>query len=338
MTRRIQPHGRAAFAVLSVMQRELAARALALLVVVGLHACNASEPAKDASGDAPAPATTPASVVPFVYHARLIFVRMQVGEHDDRLFLLDTGASASAIDARTAEELAIPIVGSSQVEGTAGTIDVRTARLASLSVGGARVEGLDVPCYDLGGLLAPEGERVDGILGHDFLGDVALHIDFAARTLVFERGGSSRPLDDAVVVPFEQDNGIPRIAAVLDDLDVELRLDTGASLFETEDVYVNIPQRVWAELCRNDPTLAPDHHLTGSGVGGTVSLAVARLDRLLVDDLAIERPYAIVQPEAGYFARPDAVGFVGNNLLEKYAPVLIDYTRNELHLTRPEPR
>lgn len=319
---------------------EFPALALALLAVVELQACAAGEPASEAGEDTPAVAAPPAPApdVPFLYHACLIHLRVQVGEHDDRLFLLDTGASASAIDARTAEELGIPIVGSGQVEGTAGTIEVRTARLASLSVGGARVEALDVPCYDLGGLLAPEGQRVDGILGYDFLRGFALYVDFEARTLAFERAESARRIDRASIVPFEPDNGIPRIHAVLDDLEVELRLDTGASLFESPDVYLNVPASVWAELRASDPTLAPDHHLSGSGVGGTVSLPVVRLQRLLIGDLAFDRPYAIVQPEAGYFARPEAVGFVSNNLLEKYGPVLLDYTANELHLTPPQPR
>ena len=127
---------------------------------------------------------------------------------------------------------------------------------------------------------------------------------------------------------------------VLESLDVDLRLDTGASLFDTKDVYVNIPSRVWEDLLLADPSLTPEQHLTGTGASGeSVRLPVFRLHALLAGESTIDRPFVIVQPRAGYFARPDAVGFVGNNFLEKFGTVTIDYAGRRLVLgTRPEPR
>jgi len=117
--------------------------------------------------------------------------------------------------------------------------------------------------------------------------------------------------------------------------ELHLRLDTGASLFESEDVYVNVTERVWEELRRLDPSLAPSQYFTGTGTGGEVRLPVARIGSLSVGERTLARPWVIVQPAQGYFARPDAVGFVGNNFLEKFGRVTIDYPGRRLAL---EPR
>ncbi len=287
------------------------------LLALGLSALQATA--------APAPAE-----VAFTYHERLVFVRARMGD-SERLFLLDTGASASAVDAESARELALVRGEPGEVEGTAGVIRVESATLPALALGAHAVRDLRVTVQDLSGSLRPPGMRLDGILGSDFLAGCALELDFAQRTL--RLGTNPRaPSPQATVLALELENRIPRFAARLDDLSVWLRLDTGASLFETRDVYVNVPTPEWDALRAADPGLAPESHLSGTGAGGTVELAVARLQALVLGPTTIARPYVIVQPPRGYFARADAVGFVGNNLLERFGRVTIDYAGRRLVL------
>src|SRR6185503_12898253 len=138
---------------------------------------------------------------------------------------------------------------------------------------------LAVTVQDLGGSLHPPETRLDGILGSDFLASYVVELDYLARELTLSQG----PLDaPPSALPLEFDNGIPRFHAQLDDYATELRIDTGASLFETVDVYVNIPASVWEELRRADPQLAPVGSLSGTGAGGKVELPVARIQALLV--------------------------------------------------------
>jgi hypothetical protein len=270
--------------------------------------------------------------VPFTYHQRCIFLTMRLNEQDDLLFLLDTGASASAVDATVAKRLKLPAKGAGKVEGTTGVLAVEQVLVNSLSAGAARADGLTVTSQNLGGSLAPAGRKLDGILGYDFLRRFALTFDFHKKTVTF----SSRPVeaaDGTVSLPVTLDNGIPRIAANLNQVRAELRLDTGASLFETKDVYVNVPQAIWETLKAADPALTPTSYLKGSGTGGEVQLPVARLNELSLGRVTVARPFVIVQPRQGYFARPDAVGFISNNLLEKYSPVTVDYLGKVLILT-----
>jgi hypothetical protein len=272
--------------------------------------------------------------IEMIYHERLIFLKMRINERHEANFLLDTGASASAIDRKTAEKLQLPIAGSDQVEGTAGVIEVGKTTVKSLSLDQAKVKDLTVPSYDLSGVLTPPGMKIDGILGYDFLKHFRVRIDYDSRTIEFgARGGKSD--ETMLAVPITLDNGIPRLSVILDGkVRTDLRLDTGASLFQSPDIYLNITERVWNELTSEDPALKPEKYFTGSGVGGTVKLPVSRIKKLAVGELVFSAPFVIVQPKAGYFAKDDSVGFMSNNFLEKFGVVILDYPARTLYLKK----
>jgi hypothetical protein len=267
----------------------------------------------------------------------LIFIHVSVDEHRDLLFVLDTGASASAIDLKTAQDLKLQFVADGRVEGSGGTINTKTVRIKSIRIGSFKTKSLDVPAYDLSGSLAPKGMRLDGILGYDFLRNFAVEIDFISRsiTLSKKRFEGSKDQHSFDPLPLKLDNGIPRISAKVNDtVPTELRIDTGASLFETQDIYVNITQRTWNALAAAEPTLKPDKYFGGTGVGGAVRLPVASIKHFAIGPFTFPSVFVIVQPEQGYFGRPDAVGFVSNNLLEKLSPVVLDYLDRKLYFKR----
>jgi hypothetical protein len=122
------------------------------------------------------------------------------------------------------------------------------------------------------------------------------------------------------------DDGIPTLAAEIHGEAAQLRIDTGASLFATADVYVNVPAALWQTLRQRDPSLAPDRHFQGTGADGqTVQLPVARVGRVRIGPRDLASAWLIVQPAAGYFAGPEAKGFVSNNFLEKLGLVTLDF-------------
>jgi hypothetical protein len=278
--------------------------------------------------------------VAFHFHERCIFIKMDAGARPDLLFLFDTGASVSALDLKTANGLKLALMKGGKVEGSAGVIEAMKSQLPSLSVGAARVENLSVTVQDLSASLVPKGMRLDGILGYDFLSRYSVTINFENRTMRFSNQPqepfalAARP---TVSVPFTLEERIPRLRGILNGLiETDFRLDTGASLFETSDVYVNVTEVTLQKLTAAEPGLVPECYFKGTGTGGEVKLPVVRLKRLSLGEIIVAQPYAIVQPKAGYFARPDAVGFVSNNFLEKYDPVTLDYLGRKLYLSKRE--
>jgi hypothetical protein len=112
---------------------------------------------------------------------------------------------------------------------------------------------------------------------------------------------------------------------------LDVRIDTGATFPLSDDSYLNLTQSQ-AELLRL--TGDPIKVLSATGTGDAVlKLPVYSLASLEIGRMRLTRVYAIVQPRVGYFARPDAVGFLGNSVLDKLDP-FFDYQRGVFGLGR----
>ena len=51
-----------------------------------------------------------------------------------------------------------------------------------------------------------------------------------------------------------------------------------------------------------------------------------------IGPLHFDNPRVVVQPQLGYFARPDAVGFIALNLFEPGGWLTFDYPNGRLYL------
>jgi hypothetical protein len=264
--------------------------------------------------------------IPFTMAHGLIFLDLYMPSNQPVLALLDTGASASAIDPRCARSL--PTLETSEVVGTTGTLGVQLVMIDGLRLGSRRLPPLRATRRDLDGLLAPDGRSVGMILGSDALSNLVVTLDFATSQI----GVAGQPVADLPEgVPMILDNGIPAIEGNIGGIGVWLRIDTGASLFETADVYVNIPTRIWKALRSRHEALTPTTHFKGTRADGqSVDLPVAPVSEARVGPMELDHVFVIVQPETGYFADPEAKGFVSNNFLRRFGRVTLDYRAGRL--------
>ncbi|MGE5458699.1 MAG: TIGR02281 family clan AA aspartic protease, partial [Methanococcaceae archaeon] len=271
-----------------------------------------------------------AATVSFEYYQRLIFLKVTVNGSDSLLFLFDTGANTSAIDEKVAETLQLTTIKVDSIEGTAGIIVVPTVKAKKVAVGNAIVKNIYFTKYDLSGSLAPPNKHLAGILGTDFLKHFAVTIDFQSNQLSFSRSpGEKLPWSFS----FEMDNGIPRVKSVINDsIPVYFRYDSGSSLFETKDIYLNTTTAVLELLMKIDTSQKPVKQFSATGVGGNIKIPVYKITSVLLSNQKIEHPFLIIQPRQGYFARNDAVGFFGNNLMEKFEKVTIDFIRKKMYV------
>lgn len=258
-------------------------------------------------------------------------MELQWTEREPILALVDTGASASAVDARRAADL--PVLEESEVTGTTGTMSVEMVALEGLLLGSFALPELRATRRDLSGLLAPEGRVTGMILGSDAFANVAVTLDFGCQRLEISDGSGGVGAGE----PLRLDHGIPTIEAEIGGVDTWLRIDTGASLFETPDVYVNVPPSLWESLCARNPGISPTTSFRGVGADGkSVELPVAPVAGARVGPLELERVFVIRQPAMGYFASPDARGFVGNNFLRRLGRVTLDYRVGRFQAELPE--
>lgn len=267
--------------------------------------------------------------VDFEYYRSLIFLKVKInGNRANFLFLLNTSATHSAIDTRTADILRLPIVRKDSVEGTAGKESITIRKVDALYAGDALVKDLVVNCRDLSRSVTLNGRSIDGIIGTDFLKHFAVNIDFKKQELTFlTKANPGRQKS----IAFEMIEGVPRFHSFVNDtLNTWLNYNSAVSTETGRNVYINVSYRQWRQIAQTCPNLPNVGYLHAMGVGGPLYLQVVKLKSMQLDTLDIKLPYVVIQPEEGYFKREDAVGFFGNNLLEKYNNITLDFLNNRM--------
>jgi hypothetical protein len=271
------------------------------------------------------------TAIPFEYYQRVMFLKVQINNSDSLLFLFDTGANVSALDEKTSDKLKLFVLRTDSVAGSAGTILVQVVKINSIRAGNARVADLEFTKQDLSYSLAPAGKHIDGILGTDFMKHFIITIDFKSHLIFF----SKKIKSNTKPIPFLMDNNIPKIKATVNDsFQTFLRYDSGSSLFATDSTYINVTTNDWITIQQSDTSLKPCSYFSGTGTGGEIKLPVVHVKSFSFNGQQMQNPFIIVQPEQGYFARPDAVGFFGNNLLDKYQKVIIDFLGDKMYLQK----
>ncbi len=253
-------------------------------------------------------------------------------------FLNDTGAHRSALDSKVAASLGLKVTGSESVEGSAGSAATGETLIPELVVGGLTVPQLRPLVYDLSASLAPEHERTAGIIGIDALGRSSILWDTVHGKVVITNSAPIKNLPKrAALISFRLDNGVPLIRARLDGISCPLRIDTGASIGEGPDTFVNVTQKFYARWGRKNVFMEPTAHFGATGIGGPLQTTVVAAHRLSLGAVRIDRPRLIVQPAIGYFARSDAVGFLGLYAFHRWRGLIVDYPRRRLILLPRSP-
>jgi clan AA aspartic protease (TIGR02281 family) len=110
-------------------------------------------------------------------------------EDDEVLLLVDTGASKTVVDARSAETLALQANASDEKAAGFGTTEGATAQTVvnALQIGPLPFPSFTLYVLDLdycnAGIEANGGQRIDGIIGADILGQRQAIIDYGGAKL-----------------------------------------------------------------------------------------------------------------------------------------------------------
>jgi Aspartyl protease len=251
---------------------------------------------------------------PFHLDEGFIWVKVRVPESPEPLnFLLDSGASVSVINLRTAEKAGFKLGKRVGVEGVGARAEGFWPQDVSATAGAVRLpeKYLAVDLSELSGSCAC---RVDGLIGADFFRGRIVQIDFAAgkvRLLAAAPASVSQealPLkvgQRALRVPVRVNGGAARWA----------RLDTGCASslhWVTDDAESPAPaRRVAVALTK-------------------VSVGVART-RVQLGGACFEGVATDLHPEA---ILAGEAGLLGNGLLSRFRSVTIDWKSGRVLLER----
>ncbi len=101
--------------------------------------------------------------------------------------IVDTGASHTVLDTRTAAELGLDPGENAKAVGAQGPVEASMGTLESISVGTASLNDISFGQVDLSAICGGEiKEPIGGILGFNFLSRFKIGIDYRAKVLTLE--------------------------------------------------------------------------------------------------------------------------------------------------------
>lgn len=280
------------------------------------------------------PLLSEASVsLPFELSSNHVYITGRVGDSRPLNILIDTGASFSVMNSRTARELGLKEVGQLEARGGGeGSQDTGLVEGVTLTLDALSLNDLTLWSIDLTPLEGLEGRSLDLILGYDFISRAVLEIDYAANVVTFHAPGSFSYSGPGTRVPFTLQNNHPHVRAEVllggrEPVEGTFMVDTGARMalhfnrlfVERHEVKETAPKVL--EL----PTQV-------SGVGGASRSSVARIFGLRLGGLELRGVVAsLSERELGALETHDLAGLIGGELLKRFR-AFFDYGRQEMIL------
>jgi predicted aspartyl protease len=270
--------------------------------------------------------------IPFTLQNRRPHVRVSVNGAGPQSFLFDTGASLSAIEARTAIQHRLPLFDSSQVPAKARGIGGEEAMrfsFATLGIGEFTLQ--NVPLFvrthqnevRILGPMLKESLHTD-ILGFNPLAVFVKYItiDYPRRSISFSTTDRYQPAASARRARLKVRNLLPYVTLRIGEVTWEALLDTGSSF------GVEVSRDVAAQLGileKAMPVVGGVHY----GIGGSVDTTVQDIRHAVVPRLdGLGAPFQNV----GVGIRPN-LSLIGSFFLQHFR-VTLDLDRGMLYLER----
>ena len=277
--------------------------------------------------------------VPFRSEFSLILVEVRVAGELLTL-LLDTGASGTVIESSVAERLGVQM-GPETPAGPSSsgeTLFLRPIRELAVEVGGhvaAPTRAIAVPCQGLVQMML--GVTAHGILGHTFIQQFAIEIDYEERVLVLHDPAKYRYEGEGAEIPltFARGRGNLPLAKVVVDggggepRELQALVDTGGSTMTT--LGMGKPGTADSVL----PPDAPRVPMMGAtGLGNSPEEILHKTFATRLASLRIG-PYEIERPTSSFSDAPHGFDLFGSELLRRF-DVVLDYARSRMILTPNE--
>lgn len=267
----------------------------------------------------------------------VVYVPVGVNGSDPLLFALDTGApELSAVSLSRADGLGLATGEAQTIRGSQPRkLQVRELEDVVLSINGIDARGLKVIAMPLERLEPYWGQRMDGILGGNFLRHLVTCIDYGERRVRFVKPSAAADSEWADAVPLEVENNTLFVPAAVTAGDGR-PAGVGRFLIDTgvRQSFVNTPfVRRYRLVERSDSVVET---VTGFGISGLSTGLLGRLGSISLGGHTLAGPVVqLCTEESGIAASATFDGIIGADILSRFR-VCFDYTGERL-LLEPTP-
>jgi len=280
-------------------------------------------------------ASGPSSLrVPFELANNLIVVKARVNSSGPLHFIFDTGASISVIDPQSAKALGLRAKGKLKLEATGGWVQSGLIGPVSLSLAGVTVFNQTLATVDLDVIAPLFGFKVDGIIGHDFINNFVVEIDYAAglmnlyetNSYTYSGAGESIPIELVEKTPFARGR---IVLNGREPIEGRFEVDTGGTgILNLNTPFVNKHKML--------ETLTAPAQSKLSGAGGSSAAVKAHVNAVELGSLVIKNPLIVfAQGTEGNEGSTESDGELGGGFFSQFKTIL-DYSRSKIILERNE--
>ena len=280
----------------------------------------------------PASAARQPVTIPIDVSSNHVFVKVCAGDRPLD-FILDTGASMSFYDLRTAERFGIPFGNPLTGAGAgAGTVAGSELEGASIRLAGSSIIQPVPGALDFSSGPPREGHRMDGMLGADFIRRFVVVIDYVNRELRLYDPRTFRYGGQGTSIPLTFSENKPHAIA-------EVHLADGATIKGRMIIDVGsggalVLTKPFADENHLRERIGPTiHRRAGAGIGGAVMADIGRIEQLKLGAVEISRPITSLPGASGGVMSGNSywVGNIGGEVLRRFT-LFLDYANKRMIL------
>lgn len=274
-----------------------------------------------------------ANIIPFTVYSNYVWLSVRVNGSRPLQFTLDSGASASVLSQRVADELGLGAKGphSESNLGT-GEVPANVSRAANvkLNLNGIDFRKKEISVVSTDALESAIGHRIDGILGAEVFRRFVVEIDYANSRIALFDPGDYKYHGAGKELPLELRNDRPFLRAAValqgaPSVEGWFVIDSGAAGTLT----------LHSPFVRKHQMLSPNRKSVPyfvHGIAGEAPEILERADSLQLGTFIIERPdVALSTATRGSTADPSYDGAIGAEVLRRFK-VIFDYSQKRVIL------
>ncbi|MBX9691045.1 MAG: aspartyl protease family protein [Cyanobacteria bacterium] len=266
-------------------------------------------------------------VIPFEYTSNEIVAKFSLNGQSPRPFIVDTGATQTIIDNKTASALGKVNPKSLAITTGSGSVDMGYLTLKSIKLGDITLSDIPVAVADLSKFAQQLKFQPAGLLGANILKRFLVTVDYDKQQLILANPDKVKVPPRATIINTKPALGVSGLSVdgVLDGkLTVPFLIDSGAA-------YNHVTESLIKKIL-TEPIL-PVGHIKGLD-GLAVSTGAVQFESLTLGNLLIEKPVFSVAPaktNTGGLISSGGLAIIGNPLLSRFR-VTFDYRNQRMFL------
>ncbi len=272
--------------------------------------------------------------IPFdLYGGRLIYLQVRVNGSNPLWFILDTGASSgSFLNVKWVKPLGLQLQDKQVVSEPGGDVEMGSIKGVSLSLPGVDLLDQNLLTAPLSSLEPYVGRPVDGILGHDFVSQFVIEINYADRVINLYDPQTYRYSGSGEIIPVTIEKNMPFVQLKLlrpgrGTVKAKLELDTGS--FEALGLNESFVRQVGLISPTQKRLVERGVAIGGETKGYRTRIKGLRLGRYLISNPAIN----VTTDTGGYEGQTKAAGVLGGEILRRFKTIL-DYHHGQVILEK----